>query len=233
MSDQGEDHDDRLGLAAEYVLGLLDPEERRDCDRLLADDPAFRAAVATWSEHFAAIADAEVEPVAPPAGLFGQIERRLFAEERQSGWLRRLGILPAILGAAAAALLLLVVTQLGLLQPGPQGPLTPVFQAEMTSETDDLVVIAALDPEAGIIALNRLEGGPRAGRALELWLAPTGDATPISLGVLPDDRVVQMPMPVDELGEGAYFALSDEPPGGSPTGAPTGDVVAVGEVRPL
>lgn len=29
---------------------------------------------------------------------------------------------------------------------------------------------------------------------------------------------------------GLVLALSDEPPGGSPTGAPTGDVLAVGEV---
>ena len=33
--------------------------------------------------------------------------------------------------------------------------------------------------------------------------------------------------------EGAVLAISDEPTGGSPTGAPTGDVLALGEITPL
>lgn len=35
------------------------------------------------------------------------------------------------------------------------------------------------------------------------------------------------------IARGAVLAISLEPPGGSPTGAPTGPVIAAGEVRTL
>ena len=62
-----------------------------------------------------------------------------------------------------------------------------------------------------------------------------GDAAPASLGVLPDD-----PHAVLEVAEGhraampnATLAISDEPAGGSPTGLPTGDVLAAGQVSSI
>lgn len=66
----------------------------------------------------------------------------------------------------------------------------------------------------------------------ELW-AIAGDAAPVSLGVVPENGRITLTLPDALRGSpqsGLVLALSDEPPGGSPTGAPTGDVLAVGEV---
>lgn len=224
-------------LAAEYVLGLLDSEELRAFETRLAADPALGAEVRVWSEHLAGIAAAEVAPVTPPARVRRQLEARLFAGEKR-GWISRLGIVQALVGAAAAALILLVATNLGVLRPdSPEAPgfPEPAFQAEIASETGDLRMVAAIAPETHSLILNRLEGEAPEGRVLELWAIPPETGTPISIGVLPAEALVEMAMPEDFPGslDGATLAVSEEPPGGSPTGAPTGAVLASGPVTAL
>ena len=72
-----------------------------------------------------------------------------------------------------------------------------------------------------------------AGKSLELWMLPTGSA-PKSLGVIPDSGVgrVMLPAPPDvSLANVPALAVSLEPAGGSPTGAPTGPVLYTGKVE--
>jgi anti-sigma-K factor RskA len=55
---------------------------------------------------------------------------------------------------------------------------------------------------------------------------------PVSLGVLPADAVARIAL-TEQLKaalQNGTLAVSDEPIGGSTTGAPTGDVLAVGKV---
>ena len=77
-------------------------------------------------------------------------------------------------------------------------------------------------------------GAPAPDRDFELWLID-GDAPPVSLGVLPFTA-----KPVIAVGESlrdklptGVLAISDEPKGGSPTGLPTGPVLATGKVTAL
>ena len=45
-------------LAAEYVLGVLGIEERREVERRLAQEPALAREVAFWEERLGGLADA-------------------------------------------------------------------------------------------------------------------------------------------------------------------------------
>jgi anti-sigma-K factor RskA len=65
-----------------------------------------------------------------------------------------------------------------------------------------------------------------AGREMELWMLPPGAAQSASLGMLPaaGRRITVASMPAD----GTKLMISLEPPGGSPSGAPTGPVVYAG-----
>jgi anti-sigma-K factor RskA len=67
-----------------------------------------------------------------------------------------------------------------------------------------------------------------ANRSLELWSLPPQGA-PRSLGLIAADKatVVQRGKVLDGT---AAFAVSLEPAGGSPTGAPTGPVLYVGKL---
>jgi anti-sigma-K factor RskA len=62
-----------------------------------------------------------------------------------------------------------------------------------------------------------------------LWLIAEGGA-PVSLGLLEPQGPSRITVPDDlrPVLAGATLAVSDEPPGGSPTGQPTGAVLAAG-----
>jgi anti-sigma-K factor RskA len=71
-----------------------------------------------------------------------------------------------------------------------------------------------------------------AGRAPELWLIPAGQK-PISVGMIASNAPTTIaldPAMLARLGPTAALAVSVEPPGGSPTGQPTGPVIAKGAI---
>lgn len=225
------ERDEDEAIAAEYALGLLTRDEARAFEDRLSVDPDFRAVYAFWAEQIVRLTDV-IPAVAPPAALRRSIEDRLFPRARRS-LLQRLGVVPALLGGLAAAALLLFVTDLGVLRPvDPE--LQPTHSAQVASDDGSLIVFATFDPEAGALSIDRTTGAARTGRALELWVI-AGDNPPISLGVLPEDRaaVIAVPQALQAAVQTGVLAISDEPVGGSLTGAPTGDVLAVGEVVEL
>src|SRR5262245_23081150 len=60
-------------IAAEYVLGVLSAEERREVERRLMQEPALAAEVAFWEERLAGLADT-IAPVTPPSNAWSRIE---------------------------------------------------------------------------------------------------------------------------------------------------------------
>jgi anti-sigma-K factor RskA len=222
------DDDELRALAAEYALGLLEPAEARAFERALEVDPDLRAEYAFWAGELADLA-AAIPAVPPPPGLRAKLEARLFPEERQSFW-RRLGLVPALAGALGAALIALAVTNLGLLAPQPG--LAPAFVAEIAGEGRALVVRATFDPARGTLRVAPQVGGAPEGSVLELWLIAQ-DGVPVSLGLLAAGGETVLVPPADLAAQlpGATLAVSAEPPGGSPTGAPT-RVLGAGPVTP-
>jgi anti-sigma-K factor RskA len=221
-----DDHDDDVALAGEYALHLLDAQARQAFEDRLKDDPALRRLVADWDQHFVSLAD-EIVPVAPPPALKARIHKTLFATPAKT----TASVWRLLMGAGFAAALGLAV--LVVLPPTelPDG-FTPAFTAELAAEDQSLVVLASYAPDAGILRIDRQAGSARPGRVLELWLIADGSSVPVSLGVLPDQTATDIALPpalADSIA-GGTLAISDEPPGGSTTGAPTGDVLAAGPV---
>jgi anti-sigma-K factor RskA len=68
--------DDHIVLAAEYVLGTLDPPEIAEAERLLAGEPAFARLVSEWERRFGELS-AMVAAIEPPAGLLERIHTLL------------------------------------------------------------------------------------------------------------------------------------------------------------
>ena len=224
------EEEEDAALCAEYALGLLTPEERRAFDARMAVDPEFRARAILWTEDMAALA-ATVPEVAPPPGAERAIRARLFPEEGRSLW-ARLGLLPAMAGGLVAALLVLWAMSTGVLRPDPA---TAPLGARIAAADGALDVTAALAEDGQTLRLTRAAGVPPEGRVFELWLIPAGQDVPLSLGLLPEGAEGVLPVTAElaALLPGATLAISDEPPGGSPTGQPTGDVRATGIVAPI
>jgi anti-sigma-K factor RskA len=216
------DRDDDEALAGEYALGLMESDARRAFEARLAREPALREQVRAWQERLASLAD-EVAPVAPPPRAKAAIDARLFApaRTRRWSWTRFMG------GAFTAAALVLAL----LVWTGP--PTTgPALTAEIAAEDRSLVYAVRFEPALARLDLTRTDGAPAAGRVHELWLIVEGAPAPVSLGVLPDDGRVTLGLPeaLSAAVAGSTLAVSDEPPGGSPTGQPTGAVLALGTV---
>jgi anti-sigma-K factor RskA len=81
--------------------------------------------------------------------------------------------------------------------------------------------------------MNAMPGAPvQPSRSFELWALPDSGAAPMSLGVLPDAGMQEHSLSVAQqqaLAGASKVAVSLEPRGGSPTGAPTGPVLFVVE----
>ena len=69
-------NDDLDALAAEYVLGTLDPEERKGAAALLEVDHAFRGTVRIWERRLSEL-HLMVEPVEPDAKILERIKAKL------------------------------------------------------------------------------------------------------------------------------------------------------------
>ncbi len=217
---------DDAALAAEYVLGLLDAGERAEFEARLRSDPLLWGEVQAWHERLAVLA-ADVD-VAPPARVWRRVEARLFGISTRGLRLWQ-GLGVGGLGLAAALAVVLFFAP-----PPPAPPAGPVYAAEIVAEDQSLRLLAVYEAGAGVLRLTRTDGAARAGRALELWVI-AGDQPPRSLGVLPEAGTAQLEVPetLRAAVAAGVLAISDEPPGGSPTGAPTGDVLAVGPVTAL
>ena len=219
-------------LAAEYALGLLEGEARAAFEVRMRAEPALAEAVAQWQARFATLAETEIDPVSPPPRIEAALEQRLFGGDVNAApppWWRRLGPWRALAGLGAATSLALAV----LLFTEPQPPARP-FAAQLAPTEGADTFLAVYDPDDAMLNIRRAGGAPRPGRAQELWLI-AGEAAPVSLGLLEGEGRASIPVPADLRAAlpGATLAVSDEPPGGSPTGAPTGDVLALGPVTAL
>ena len=114
--------------------------------------------------------------------------------------------------------------------PGPQ--LEPArFAAALSPLGTPARFLAESRPD-GTIAITSLgDANAPAGRSYQLWALPQGAAAPVSLGVLSSGEQVVTPSARPAAEE--QLLVSDEPAGGSPTGAPTGAVLFGGRLVPF
>ena len=226
-------------LAAEYALGLLEGGERADAERQASRDAGFAALVDEWNERLAPML-AGVAPVEPDPALWDRIVASLEQPEKRPVELlairRRLAVwkgYSAAVTALAASLLLVVGLRTAepppALQPAPE--IRPVMVATLAPESGPASLTASYDPSTNSLVVAPAALSPVAGHDHELWIIPD-DGKPRSLGLVAASQQRRMPLPAGlspRLVETATIALSAEPTGGSPTGQPTGPVVASGK----
>ncbi len=236
MADEGGELDLDAG---EFVLGTLSSAERMRFEMRLRTDRRAQAAVAYWERRLAPLAGfaGDVEPT--PA-LFARIEQTIKLQARPARgramvplhrriwnnlqlW-RSTAIGAGLLAAAFAGLLLI--------RPFPQAA-SPSFIAILGNAEGGPVWLVTADPVDATVSADPVDQLRTDNRVPELWLIPAGASAPISLGVLQSDARTVTRLGAEQLekfGRGASLAVSLEPQGGSPTGAPTGPVVQQGPV---
>lgn len=220
----------RDALIGEYLLGTLQGGARRRFEQALAQDVALRGRVAYWQRTMAVKYARGIEEQPDPA-TWRRLARTLELGRLRAPWHARLGVWRAWALAATAALVLGIGLQTlrPLLDRPAQFALATLADTRGAAAVKVDVIprdhVLVLQPERPIVA------GPQ--QSYELWLLPADGRAPISLAVLGSlqARVVVSDDNAKLVQNGAKLAVSVEPAGGSPTGAPTGAVILVGDVR--
>jgi anti-sigma-K factor RskA len=234
-------------LAAEYVMGLLDGDERHTAERLSEDDVDFQAAVARWQAQLTEL-DATAAPVAPGDELWSRIETGI---DRAPSPLRVEDPAPPVIpspraafaglwrslrfwriaGIAGAFASLLLALGVGLL--ATQAAREPVLIAVLLTEQNRpaAVVNAFANGNAELIPLEAIP--IPSGRALEIWTLWDRARGPVSIGLIDQARTVRLNVGnLPRTGPNQLFEITLEPATGSPTGRPTGPVLMKGTTSP-
>ncbi|MQG93481.1 anti-sigma factor domain-containing protein [Pseudomonas sp. MN1F] len=226
--------DDRDLLIAEYVLGVLGREACEEVEALAARDPAVQAAVAAWQRQFEGWLS-QVPEVSPPDRTWQRIEAQLFSNEpsmkqpRRSGW-QTVGFWRWTTAALAAGLIIAVFT-LGM----PEHRVATTLLARLEQSDGDVLFTATVHPGDRAVLFVPTRASNWKDLSAQAWLIGK-DGKPHSLGLLPANAAADLAIPPElaaSLGDGAVLAVSLEPENGSPTGLPTGPVIAQGKISSL
>ncbi len=232
--------------AAEFALGTLDPAERAAIAARRLREPELEAAIRAWEERLAPLAEA-CPPIEPPRDYFSDIQARLRAPAptttptrlppADEGMAALRGRLARWRAAAIGAASLAAALAIG------------SVAREMTREIAPREYVAVLqkDPESPAFAVTvnldtrqmtvRPVAAPApSGKSYELWIINKELGAPRSLGVIDAANVIR----ADKLTgydravvTGATYAVTIEPPGGSPDGKPSGAPIWLGKLIPV
>ena len=235
--DNGPEHGGDDLLAAEYVLGVLPANERQTVSRRIDTEAAFARMVDGWEVHLAPMGAAYPE-IEPPASVKPAIDRRLFTSAAIAQARPSLSIWSSLAfwrGLAAVAVAALVIyVAVPYINPPVEQPQARLV-ASLAADGSDVKYLAVYDPSHHEVGLSHVSGERASGKDFELWMIE-GKNPPVSMGVIPvgsTAHIVVSPAAQQKLAQGAVLAVSLEPAGGSPTGKPTGPVVAAGDLKSI
>jgi anti-sigma-K factor RskA len=226
--------------AAEYALGTLDPAERATLAARRLREPELDHAIRAWEARLAPLAEA-TPAIEPPRDLLPAIEERIragsAAAQPPAADSSVVALRRSVTRWRTAAIAASVVA--GLLAIG-------LIARETTREALPREYVAILQKDAAspafevTVNLDRQELTVRPvaaqtppGKAYELWIIdPKLGAR--SLGVIGDTtREANLSAYDRAVVANATYAVTVEPPGGSPSGHPSGPPVFVGKLIPV
>lgn len=238
--------EERDALAGEYVLGLIEGADLAAFERRLETDADLASAVERWRKHFTAI-DATAPAIPPSPALWRRIEAELAgvtplaarpvtataspgsrapsAGSRLSGWWDSLLLWRGAAMAGAVATLLLAAGLVGALDRARR---QPVMVAVLLTEANVAAAVVNTFRDGRVEMLPLQAIAVPEGKALEIWTLWDRTVGPRSVGLI--ERARSTPLRLDQLPLGAnqLFEITLEPATGSPTGRPTGPVIAKG-----
>lgn len=218
-------------LAAEYALGTLQGRARQRFERWLASDVRLRRRVQAWQARLAPL-DQALAPIQPSPRVWTNIERRLDGSSPTSAGLwRNLGFWRGATFASTAAALGLIA--LLAMTRGDLRTDTMVVVLQDQNNRPHITVSWAMDDkgykELRVRVIGHEQMDPDT--AWELWILPEENARPVSLGLITTHQTQRLVLPPElsaVVNDARGLAMSVEPAGGSPTGAPTGPVLYQG-----
>jgi anti-sigma-K factor RskA len=222
---------------AEYVLGVLDADARAAVEREMAESEAAAGAIELWRRRLLPLSS-EIAAREPPPHVWERIRAslqlttqagRVPRGEERARWRDSLRFWQWLnLGTA-----MLLVACVAVLLVSRRPAQVPYMAATLEHANGQVRWTAFMDVErARLIVVPAPSLAFPAGRAPQLWLIAKGHK-PVSAGLISPAAAVTLQLDstmLARLGRTAILAVSVEPPGGSPTGQPTGRVIATGAI---
>lgn len=222
---------------AEYVLGVLDADERAAVAHEAETSDEAATAVALWQQRLLPMIEG-VEAVAPADYVWArisdslQLERPAPARPRQSLWQSLPLWRYLTLGATVVAAILVVIVSLPQ-APAPKLASPGYLAATIQQDNGSTGWTATMDLQhSRMIVVPATPLAMASDRDAELWLIPPG-GKPIPVGLIARNQPTTISLDATllaKIGPSAALAVSVEPLGGSPTGQPTGPVIAKGAI---
>lgn len=226
----------REDLAADFALGLAEGAELERAERLLATDADFAAAVAGLRQRLSPLDDTAME-IAPPTDMLARIGQAIdsapsprtaipaSSEKLWSGLWQSLTFWRNVAIGAAASLL--VVT--GLARFGDAPPTQPVYVAVLQNDAGQSTAVVNAFADGTVMLVPIQSIAVPQGRIIEVWTLQNRTQGPVSIGRMDQARTLKLDLKsLPKAGVGHLFELTLEPAGGSPTGKPTGPILAKG-----
>jgi anti-sigma-K factor RskA len=225
--------DEDSALAAELVLGLLDPAAEAAARARRTSDVAFSAEVSAWEERLMPLAYGKDEPA--PDSIWKHVDAHITATPRQENRSTPVRFWQGVSALAATAALFLGILMLNKPTAPPQNiQRAPTMVAALRSETGPSAMTASFDVGSGQLTLTpvKLETGPL---YPELWIIPEGGQAR-SLGIIVREHATRVAVAPDVralMAKGATLAITSEPKTGAPGGKATGPIIVSGQFYTL
>jgi anti-sigma-K factor RskA len=230
-------HKDQLdALAGEYVLGLMTETERLAFEAQTDRDEAARKALREAQERFAEL-DMTAPPAVAPAGLWARIAVDIDQSEKivplRPAARRRT---PAAgtrfwhgFTAAAAAALVLAVIGFATIRTFVVRTQPQLIVVLLDAQAQPGAIIEASYSGDSIRVVPLTNINVPEGKTLQVWTLPNPQTGPVSMGLLEQARAkilsdFNLPPPQPQQ----LYEITLEQAGGSPTGRPTGPIIAKG-----
>ena len=224
--------------AAEYALGTLDASERATLAARRLRDGELDEAIQAWEARLAPLAEAAPE-IEPPRDLFSAIEARIRPASPAASTNANVVALERGIrrwrAAAIAASLVAALLAVGFVARETSRTSSPheyVAILQNNAGSPAFEVTVNLDKQELTVRPVAAQAPP--GKAYELWIIDAKLGAPRSLGLIGDTpRGASLSAYDPAIVAGATYAVTVEPPGGSPTGQPSGTPVFVGKLIPV
>ncbi|HXE24573.1 MAG TPA: anti-sigma factor [Roseiarcus sp.] len=224
--------------AAEYALGTLGASERAALAARRRREPELDEAIRAWEARLAPLAEAAPE-IETPRDLLPAIEARIRGAAPPASANAAVAALRRSVAlwrtSAIAATVLAAVLAIGIVGREMSRPSTPrEYVAILQKDAGSPAIEVTVNLDRRELTVRPVAARAPPGKAYELWIIDAKLGAPRSLGVIGESkRAANLSAYDPSVVENATYAVTVEPPGGSPDGKPSGPPVFVGKLIPV
>jgi anti-sigma-K factor RskA len=226
--------------ASEFALGTLSLGERAALAARRLREPELDEAIRAWEERLAPLAEA-APPIEPPGDVLPAIQARIArssapppaASDSNLVALRR-SVARWRMGAIAASALAALLAIGFLVREQGRNAAPREYVAILQKDAASPAFAVTVDLDKQELSVRPVAASAPPGKSYELWIIDPKLGAPRSLGVIGETRRAANLSGYDPaVVENATYAVTVEPPGGSPDGKPSGPPVFTGKLIPV